>query len=189
MATQVLFINNEDWTPYYTNLEAYAYEQYVTRFGNDETEWLLVYSEPETPNPEFNDWYWEGMIGDDTTRALPQSMIDKFNVAVQNNLYSSTPAESISVALDGLNKRVDEVEVSPYGVFVCGVISFVFLASLILNELAPSVRRKKYGCYKEIYGTPKEIVCPYCQGVYIQGTGTTCPHCGAPVRVLEESNK
>lgn len=84
---------------------------------------------------------------------------------------------------------MDEVEVSPYSVFVCGVISFVFLASLILNELVSSVRKKKYGYYKEIYGTPKEIVCPYCQGIYIQGTGTTCPHCRAPVRVLEESYK
>ena len=179
VATQVLFINNEDWMPNYTSLEAYAYEQYVTRFGNDETMWLLVYSEPEVVDKSFNTWYWEGMIGDNTTRALPQSMLDGFNSSVQSNLYTYSPADSISLALSELNENAGKTKIEPMGIFAFGLVGFLYLLGLV-RDLIEIARAKQYKKYKELIGTHKEATCKYCNGVYIQGE-TTCPHCGASI--------
>lgn len=57
---EVMTVNNEDWQGSYSKLEDFAYDMYVTEF-DDEEHWLVVYSEPTSPDPDFNDWYWEGM--------------------------------------------------------------------------------------------------------------------------------
>lgn len=59
---EVMTVNNEDWQGSYSKLEDFAYDMYVTEF-DDEEHWLVVYSEPTSPDPDFNDWYWEGMQG------------------------------------------------------------------------------------------------------------------------------
>lgn len=59
---EIMTVNNEDWQGSYSKLEDFAYDMYVTEF-DDEEHWLVVYSEPASPDPDFNDWYWEGMQG------------------------------------------------------------------------------------------------------------------------------
>lgn len=66
---EIMTVNNEDWQGSYSKLEDFAYDMYVTEF-DDEEHWLVVYSEPASPDPDFNDWYWEGMQGDDTDVCL-----------------------------------------------------------------------------------------------------------------------
>ena len=52
---EVMTVNNEDWQGSYSKLEDFAYDMYVTEF-DDEEHWLVVYSEPTSPDPDFNDW-------------------------------------------------------------------------------------------------------------------------------------
>lgn len=66
---EIMTVNNEDWQGGYSELEYFAYDMYVTEF-DDEEHWLVVYSEPASPDPDFNDWYWEeALTEEDHTEA------------------------------------------------------------------------------------------------------------------------
>lgn len=67
----IVTVNNDVWEPYYTSLENYAYDLYVNSW-NDEKHWLIVYSNDQGTNPDFLDWHWEGMQGDDTDGILTE---------------------------------------------------------------------------------------------------------------------
>lgn len=81
----VVTVNNDTWMNYNGFLEGYAYDLYVGRF-KDESHWLLVYSEPQNPEGDFVDWYWEGMQGNDTDRILTEEKCSQFNVSLHNYL-------------------------------------------------------------------------------------------------------
>ena len=85
IAPSVVTVNNETWSDY-SDLEDYAYDRYIQEF-NDEMHWLIVYSEPAKPDHRFNDWYWEGMQGDDTDPVLTTENTNRFNSNLQSLLY------------------------------------------------------------------------------------------------------
>lgn len=80
----VITSNNEKWENNYNSLENYAYDLYVNNFS-DESHWLILYSQPESINSDFIDWYWEGMQGDNTDKVL-DVFIDDFNRDMQKFL-------------------------------------------------------------------------------------------------------
>ena len=81
----VITVNNETWQNRFDSLESYAYNRYIAEFS-DESHWLLVYSEPVTPDPEFNDWYWEGIQGDNTDSVITDAVADGMTNMVQTSL-------------------------------------------------------------------------------------------------------
>lgn len=56
----VATVSNEEWKSHYDSLEAYAYDKYLN-MCDDEYHWLIVYSQPKSPDKQFNDWHWHGM--------------------------------------------------------------------------------------------------------------------------------
>lgn len=86
---EVMTVNNEDWQGSYSKLEDFAYDMYVTEF-DDEEHWLVVYSEPTSPDPDFNDWYWEGMQGDDTDNIITVDVVDDFKDLMQKYLTANS---------------------------------------------------------------------------------------------------
>ena len=100
----VITVYNSDWEDNYTDLEKYAYELYVNRFY-DEKHWLIVYSQPKDPDDEFNNWYWEGMQGDDTDSIITSSVAYDFT----NDLHKRLLVEGTKVN--------DAISNSKYAVF------------------------------------------------------------------------
>lgn len=86
---EIMTVNNEDWQGSYSELEYFAYDMYVTEF-DDEEHWLVVYSEPASPDPDFNDWYWEGMQGDDTDNIITVDVADDFKDHMQKYLTANS---------------------------------------------------------------------------------------------------
>lgn len=86
---EIMTVNNEDWQGSYSKLEEFAYDMYVTEF-DDEEHWLVVYSEPTSPDPDFNDWYWEGMQGDDTDNIITVDVADDFKDLMQKYLTANS---------------------------------------------------------------------------------------------------
>ena len=86
---EIMTVNNEDWQGGYSELEYFAYDMYVTEF-DDEEHWLVVYSEPASPDPDFNDWYWEGMQGDDTDNIITVDVADDFKDLMQKYLTANS---------------------------------------------------------------------------------------------------
>ena len=115
----VVTVNNSDWQGHYASLEDYAYDRYLQEF-TDEQHWLIVYSAPDpvletqeepdaensyewdTSYPYADEWYWEGMQGDDTDDVLNSSVTAAFNSKFQGGLEvaGDSVANNLSDAFD-----------------------------------------------------------------------------------------
>lgn len=190
----VMTVANEDWERYYLfNMERYAYEQYVKRF-KDEAHWLVMYSEPrDAAESFFNDWRWEGMQGDDTDPIITRAIADKHTQTLHKYLLANTRytvAEAITESFreimpDLMKGGVSELTYSELGVMALVLFLLWIFWYAVIVPMKPY--DSYYADYVECpYFEAREIVCDYCQGVYVRGTVTSCPHCGAPVKVSTE---
>lgn len=179
-------INNEDWEKNYSSLENYAYDLYVNTF-EDESHWLLVYSQPENPEDGFTDWHWEGMQGDDTDDILTQNVADTQGQAFQKYLTKEPYSVGVAVEksfqeiLPGLmkSKGVDAGDAILFVVFV--ILPCLFLGYRALTAFLTRGRENAIRC-NTAQDKPLEDKCEYCGGIYVHGLHESCPHCGAPIR-------
>ena len=138
----VVTVHNESWQSNYSTLEDYAYDRYLAEF-DDEMHWLIVYSEPTAPDSTFNDWYWEGMQGDDTDGVLTTYVTGQFNMDFQERLEANSAdlgtnlADSFNVATK-LAKKPGILpplhQIAP-ALFMLGFLLFHAYFMLGLNEL------------------------------------------------------
>lgn len=175
---------NSAWISNYDSLEDFAYDDYVNRFP-DEKHWLIVYTS-ETKDDGFADWHWEGMQGDDTDPILGEKETGLFTdnlhkYLLQNKQYTVDAA--IARAFDDLTpvamKKHGDSCISP----CCIVFEIFFLGIMLLGMDIHPVREKYYPkatvCDEKFVD---QEACEYCDGIYIVGMHTSCPHCGAPVK-------
>ncbi len=189
----VITVNHEDWQENYFDLSNYAYDLYVNNF-EDEKHCLIVYSEPAEKDPDFNDWYFETMIGDDTGTILTEGKEKYLVDMLQKNFLKTSLGfdESIAEAFDACAKKITTFptfreDYMSVAAFLAFSIMFIFGIFLLCKLYA----RKKYKKYIEnpnifeVKGTDtnriKEAACEYCGGLYVVGTVLSCPHCGAVI--------
>lgn len=182
-------VYNEEWKGNYSSLENYAYDMYVNAF-EDESHWLLVYSEPENANGAFDDWYWEGMQGDDTDSIITQNLADTQGQAFQKYLTKESCSvgealeKSFQEILPGLmdKKYVDPEDVMLFVLFV--ILPCLFFAYRAISAFLTRGREGAIRC-KTAKEKPLEDKCEYCGGIYVHGLHESCPHCGAPIKAAE----
>ena len=182
----VITVSHDEWNPYYSSLMQYALELYYSSF-DDEYHWLIVYSEPQ--NAEFNDWNWEGIIGDNTISAISEARCEQLTEEMQKNL-------SRNKGVDYAIKRTFEEMTNTYESRINFPTLFilVFILMFLIGHyclLSGIFNRKKY--YKnavKIDSNDPEFItdekvkiirCEYCNGTYSEKITTACPHCNAPV--------
>ena len=184
----VVTINNDSWKDYGKSLEDFAYDEYVSRF-QDESHWLIMYSEPVTPDPSFNDWYWEGMQGNDTDFILTGRVTREFTEDLQKRLLMNdiTTAEAITLTFSEYSDKAMEKYVVVPLVILGGVFSLmaVLLAIYIFNPHL--IRKKMLNDATRLNSSDKpgpdiEETCDYCGGIYLIGYHFSCPHCGAAIK-------
>lgn len=180
----VITVENSDWQGYYSDLENYAYDLYVNHFS-DESHWLIVYSTPDgySSSDGFEDWYWEGMQGNDTDDVLTKSVTNSFNDELQNNLTARTRytvSSAISTSFDDLTPTVMKSKVNWTILFTSiAILAFVCLHACLMIGINPKAR--KYAKAKPCSDAAQEKACEYCGYTYVVDTCTECPHCGAPI--------
>ena len=197
IAPAVMTVYNSDWQDNYTNLEKYAYELYVNKFY-DEKHWLIVYSQPEDPDDEFNNWYWEGMQGDDTDSIITSSVAYDFTDDLHKRLLikGTSVNDAITDSFNALTPTVMkfrfEGETFGIGLFM---LLFVCIHAFFMVFFRPNANKYK-GAVEVSMGandipfaqtpahsvTMKQASCEYCGGVYTVGSCNVCPHCGAPIQ-------
>lgn len=182
----VITVYNEDWQNNYSNLENYAYDLYVNKFA-DEKHWLIVYSEPVQGDGSFNNWYWEGMQGDDTDPIITEKLAGSFTNNLHKLLLANsryTVSEAIQEAFNKLTPTImnSSMDLSALGMAVL-VMTFICFHAYFMVGFNP--KGKKYRTAMKCPTTVKEDICEYCNGVYVIGTCISCPHCGAPVKPHE----
>lgn len=180
----VITVENSDWQGYYSDLENYAYDLYVNHFA-DESHWLIVYSTPDgySSSDGFEDWYWEGMQGNDTDDVLTESVTNSFNDELQKNLTARTRytvSSAISTSFDDLTPTVMKSKVNWAMLFTSiAILAFVCLHACLMIGINPKAR--KYAKAKPCSDAAQEKACEYCGYTYVVDTCTECPHCGAPI--------
>lgn len=178
----VMTVYNEDWKQNYVSLGDYAYDLYVNAF-DDETHWLIVYSQPKKPGA-FVDWYWEGMQGDDTDKILTEKICTEFAESLQKYLTADskyTVDKAISSAFTDIYPDVMKIEVVPEGIF-SSILTLLFLIGMGFVNCAPQIKAMKYKDASVCPLVVTDDTCEYCGGIYVVGTCTSCPHCGAPLK-------
>ena len=177
-------VSDTQWQDRTDTLELYAYRSYVENF-DDEKHWLVVYAEGG------GKWAWEGMLGDDCEDMITPEMEDEFTKTIQENLWADTRysvAGAICNGFEGIAKKAQKVQFdfTDVVILLLAAASVCFGIFMILGSLRqkpeddPRLRSERCRVDKE---NPREDVCDYCGGVYVHGVHTSCPHCGAPVRI------
>jgi len=209
----VFTVYNEDWQDNYSSLENYSYDLYVNAF-DDEKHWLIVYSQPQEPDSSFNDWYWEGMQGDDTSDILTSAKADGFNSDLQRYLTdkSISVADAISRAFDNLTPKIMEKSVDTSMLF-----PFLFFGGFILIHAYFMVFHDPSRKYRNAEVCPEnapvgaqsrsvqteqtvqavqppapaahEESCPYCGGSYVPGRDKRCPYCQSLLDYSHDTNE
>ncbi len=179
ISVSVLTTSNQAWKENYNSLETYAYEQYVLRFP-DESHWLIVYT---TDNGEdFDDWYFEGMQGNDTDPILTSRITNIFNQSLQKYLLQNYSLDK------ALIKAISDIEaaglmkfhVEPLNLIVTlAITGFLLVHMYMLVFHNPN---RKYREYALIPQGSKILQCDYCGSSYYSGTVLECPNCGAPAK-------
>lgn len=165
-------IYNEDWEGYYTTLEDYAYKAYVEQF-TDEMHWVIVYSQPRNMNPEFPDWYWEGMIGDDTGKSISDKLCEEFTDTMHANLYRYPVETAIATTFN------ETLSLRKFSVSWAGLGMNLFMALFIGIHMFFMVFVDKKEYHKGAVVIEEEVEkirCAYCGGTYAS-TENACPHC------------
>lgn len=180
----VITVSNSDWNEDYASLERYAYDVYVNRF-KDEDHWLIVYSEAIKDNG-FNDWYWEGMQGDNTDPVLTEKRADAFTISLHKRLldrdtYSVDAA--IALTLDEYRSQMMTPYVNPkpltFAVVLLSMFGFIAWYIFAVAYKTPKVSEEFKKAQPCELTTVFQEPCNYCGGIFIIGMHTTCPHCGA----------
>ncbi|MBQ6303164.1 MAG: hypothetical protein IJK83_03985 [Clostridiales bacterium] len=182
----VITVTNETWNEDYTSLENYAYDVYVNRFP-DEVHWLIVYSEEIKPDG-FNDWYWEGMQGDNTDPVLTEKHADAFTQSLHKRLSQRSKYsvdDAIAVTFDEYGPRMMKMSFETAQFVIC-LIAFIVLSLFAVLSFISSLKKCKV---PEDYKDAKpcgltavyQEACGFCGGIYIIGMHTECPHCGAAI--------
>ena len=176
----ILVIDNGEWKDNYSSLEDYAYDYYVNEF-NDEMHWLIVYS--TDCDEVWEDWYWEGMQGDDTDVCLTTENNDIFRKSFQKYALNRkmSLAEALTEAFSDLNGQMFERHLSPV-VLIATVAGVCLHAGLMYIPIGLMAHQTKMDMIAfelpEAQKKYKEDTCMYCGGMFIHGIHISCPHCG-----------
>lgn len=178
---EIVTTYNEAWEGDYSELEDYAYDCYVAKFS-DEDHWLIIYSQPSVPDAKFNDWYWEGMQGDNTDNIITADKADDFNELFQKYLTANSRYSLSSAIAKAFNETTPDIMSGniEWILLLWGLITFVWSAYELYKTLATN--KKEFRNAVRCSNDAQEDTCEYCGNVYVIGTCLQCPHCGAPLK-------
>jgi len=181
--TPAMEIVSHDAWKNYSNLETYAYSEYLRLF-DDEKHWLFIVSYPTDINEvDFVDWSWQGMIGDEVYPAIPENQEERFTDIFQKYMLRSEPGtvgESMIAALDEFSVGLMEPSIS-VGFIIASVVAVLIFVLLVYAIIHDYQNHKQLAGAVPVSDEVQEKRCEYCGGTYVVGTIHTCPRCGAPI--------
>lgn len=187
----VEIVPDESWKEHYTDLQTYALSEYLRLF-DDEKHWLVVLSWPTgTDAASFTDWSWEGMIGDECRPAINSDAEAAFTETVHRHLLRAAPetvGEELARAYTEFSATGMEIQIR-VGFLVAAVVLLAVYAFLIAYFIRDYRDAKRILEAVAAPANAKEYNCEYCGSLYVSGTVTRCPNCGAPIPAHAEEKK
>lgn len=175
-------MSNSSWNGHYSNIENYIYELYVNMF-EDENHCFIVFSGGESEG-SWNDGNLVVMCGKAAGLIFSDEYIDKFTEIFQKRLDKASEypvSDALITALENITPTIMEqrFNIVVFAIMlillVCTCVSGYILVFRNANKYYPEARR--------ITKSATEAACDYCGGVYVVGSCTTCPHCGAYIQL------
>ncbi|MCQ2483409.1 MAG: hypothetical protein MJ153_07995 [Clostridia bacterium] len=123
IAPCVMVVRNEDWMGKYNSLEKYGYDKYLSKF-DDEKHWLLVYSKGD----KDDDWYFEGIQGNDTDSVLCKTTTYAFIKDLEENINSglySNITIPLQITLDEYSVKAMETHFDTINLVIWITVVFV----------------------------------------------------------------
>ena len=166
-------------------LHNYAYDLYVNTF-TDEKHWLVVYCKDNVEQS----WSWEGMIGDDCGSIISTDLENEFTKKMQSNLQNDSKSLAVSVidTFDQIGGKAGNVLGKQIltllfifgmgGLFLFTAVTTIIKAIKKKPEDDPRINSVQCPTAEAEPATAK---CEYCEGTFVVGVHTACPHCGAPI--------
>lgn len=189
----VEFTVDELWNYDYEDMEAFAYNEYVTTF-DDEYHLLIVYSYGAVNDAtNFNEFHWESMWGDNLSKTASSKDEKYLAKKIQANLTKANGSEvanAIGISFDKFYGRLNEkgfrfdsgkLIISLF-LLVHGGIFFAAGLLIVVSTRSDYKMSKESGeaTYK-IKGVPEVMQCSYCGTSYYKGTIGSCRNCGASI--------
>lgn len=188
----IQIVDTSDWADY-TDLETYALSEYLRLF-DDEKHWLFVISYPKNyNNGEFVKWAWEGMAGDDIGPAVNSQSEEKFTEIIHKHLLRTEPGEignEMALAFDEFTGKVFDKQID-YSCLVIAIIAILIYLYMLYKIIDEAVVGQRIKNAVMISNSARELACEYCGGIYVEGSVTKCPNCGAliPYKKKEDDKK
>lgn len=195
----VEFIHEEQWRDNYSDMEKFAYNEYVEKFY-DEYHLLVVYSDGyHDENTGFNEFYYHTMWGDDLSKTADSRDEDKFLDILSKELTKAN-GENIGAAIQNtfgkfLIKLKDKgfsfnsgflfsaIFLVLWGGAFAGCGLFLLVPTLNSRNLLQKEGEKMF----KVDDVMKKAECAYCGCSYYLNTVGNCPSCNAPLPANPEN--
>lgn len=183
----VLTINNEEWINENKDFPKVALRKYTSIY-NDESHWLIVYSEPENPDPDFNDWYWEGIQGNNTDKIVTTKVADTFTKEVHKLLLKNSVSVDEAIAggfkkiLPGIMRTEVKWAAILFGIVILAFLGWLAVYLFNIHPIRKAILKKSFKVPVSDYTKIREETCEFCGGIYVIGCHLDCPHCGAAIK-------
>ena len=167
------------------SLHKYAYDLYVSTFA-DEKHWLVVYCKDNVEQT----WSWEGMIGDDCGSIITTDLENEFTKQMQSNLQNDSKSLSASVidTFDQIGNKAGKVSGKKIPTLLLAFGGGGAFLVTAVTKIMSTVKQKPEDDPKinsvqcpTAEAEPATVKCEYCEGTFVAGVHTACPHCGAPI--------
>ncbi len=185
-------VGDWEWEDNYSSLETFALSEYLRMFS-DEKHWLVVVSYPDDyETADFVDWSWEGVIGDDCGETINSDSEELFTRTVQSWLLRSDNT-NMDRNLASAYEEFTAVCMTPHtsnGFYVGAVVATLIGVAIIFAIYREYCKDVEGYSATRVAKNAKEMNCLYCERMYVTGTVSVCPGCGAPIPAYnpEEAN-
>ena len=152
-----------------------------------------MYSSSPTENSAtIEDWYWEGMQGDDTDKILTEEVTGDFTKLIQKNLTARkyyTVGESFIAGFEKLlSMGLTDIKINYLSSI--GWVTLLLLIGLCIPVLGKESQESDAQSKSIPCGEKDEKIledtCAFCGGAYVHGLHTSCPHCGASIKPMSD---
>ena len=189
----VELVHEEEWRDNYSDMESFAYNEYVTNFY-DEFHLLVVYSDGfHDERTGYNEFYYHTMWGDDLSKTASSKDEDVFLKYLSKELTIAN-GENIGAAfentfgefltkLKGKGFSVDSASLSTsifliiWGAVFAGSGFAVLYSTINTNRLMQKDGEQIY----KVSDVNNKAECAYCGCSYYLNTVGNCPSCNAPL--------
>lgn len=181
----VYLVEPQAWKHQYANLENFGFAYFYSAF-QDEKHYLVVYSD-EVKENGWHDWYYETIVGDDTTKALGPMGEEYMNNKLQSSLKKMELKDALVYSFERLTTYSGRFHIHPRIFMVIGILIILVggAAFAMIKQFIDETDEYRYSLgHADTVKNPLEyhMICPQC-GKKHPDLADVCDTCGTSLKM------